>query len=106
MVKRLQRKGRGQRPVPNNPLTFTLTNANPTVTAVFASLGGTETNALTVIPRARCSGNTPTLPGSTRNITRAVQGRPRERRGEDPEGPPRTADLGRRFDAAGLAKGG
>jgi hypothetical protein len=34
----------------NNPLTFTVTKANPTVTAVFASLGGTQTNALTVIP--------------------------------------------------------
>jgi hypothetical protein len=37
----------------NNPLTYTLTNANPTVTAVFASLGGTRTNALTVIPDGR-----------------------------------------------------
>jgi hypothetical protein len=37
----------------NNPLTFTVTNANPTVTAVFASLGGTKTNALTVIPDGR-----------------------------------------------------
>ena len=37
----------------NNPLTFTITNANPTVTAVFASLGGTKTNALTVIPDGR-----------------------------------------------------
>lgn len=34
----------------NNPLTFSVANANPTVTAVFASLGGMETNALTVIP--------------------------------------------------------
>ena len=37
----------------NDPLTFTVTNANPTVTAVFASLGGTKTNALTVIPDGR-----------------------------------------------------
>jgi Divergent InlB B-repeat domain len=37
----------------DNPLTFTITNANPTVTAVFASLGGTKTNALTVIPDGR-----------------------------------------------------
>jgi hypothetical protein len=37
----------------NNPLTFTVTNANPTVTAVFASLGGTQTYALTVIPDGR-----------------------------------------------------
>jgi hypothetical protein len=37
----------------DNPLTFTITNANPTVTAVFASLGGTQTNALTVIPDGR-----------------------------------------------------
>jgi hypothetical protein len=37
----------------NNPLTFTVTNANPTVTAVFSSLGGTQTNALTVIPNGR-----------------------------------------------------
>jgi len=36
-----------------NPLIFTVTNANPTVTAVFASLGGTLTNALTVIPDGR-----------------------------------------------------
>jgi hypothetical protein len=33
-----------------NPLTFSVTNANPTVTAVFANLGTTQTNALTVIP--------------------------------------------------------
>lgn len=33
----------------NNPLTFTVTNANPTVTAVFANIGSTQTNALTVI---------------------------------------------------------
>ena len=33
-----------------NPLFFSVTNASPTVTAVFASLGGTQTNALTVIP--------------------------------------------------------
>jgi hypothetical protein len=33
----------------NNPLLFTVTNASPTVTAVFSSLGGTQTNALTVI---------------------------------------------------------
>jgi len=37
----------------NNPLSFTLTNASPTVTAVFASLGGTKTNALTVISDGR-----------------------------------------------------
>jgi uncharacterized repeat protein (TIGR02543 family) len=37
----------------NNPLAFTVTNASPTVTAVFASLGGTQTNALTVIPDGR-----------------------------------------------------
>ena len=37
----------------NNPLTFTMSNANPTVTAVFASLGATHTNALTVIPDGR-----------------------------------------------------
>ena len=37
----------------NNPLTFTVTKANPTVTAVFASLGGTKTNALTVIPNGQ-----------------------------------------------------
>ena len=37
----------------NNPLTFTITNASPTVTAVFANLGGTQTNALTVIPDGR-----------------------------------------------------
>jgi hypothetical protein len=37
----------------NNPLIFTVTNANPTVTAVFASFGGTQTNALTVIPDGR-----------------------------------------------------
>jgi hypothetical protein len=37
----------------NNPLTFTITNASPTVTAVFASLGGTQANALTVIPDGR-----------------------------------------------------
>ena len=37
----------------SNPLTFTVTNANPIVTAVFASLGGTQTNALTVIPDGR-----------------------------------------------------
>jgi hypothetical protein len=37
----------------NNPLTFTVTNANPTVTAVFASLGTAQTNALTVIPDGR-----------------------------------------------------
>ena len=37
----------------NNPLTFPATNANPTVTAVFASLGGPETVALTVIPDGR-----------------------------------------------------
>jgi hypothetical protein len=37
----------------NNPLTFTITNASPTVTAVFASLGGTKTNALTVIPNGQ-----------------------------------------------------
>jgi hypothetical protein len=37
----------------NNPLTFAVANANPTVTAVFASFGGTKTNALTVIPDGR-----------------------------------------------------
>ena len=37
----------------NNPLTFTITNANPTVTAVFATLAGTQMNALTVIPDGR-----------------------------------------------------
>lgn len=37
----------------NNPLLFAVTNANPTVTAVFASLSGTLTNALTVIPEGR-----------------------------------------------------
>ena len=37
----------------NDPLTFTITDASPTVTAVFASLGGTKTNALTVIPDGR-----------------------------------------------------
>jgi hypothetical protein len=37
----------------NDPLTFTVTNANPTVTAVFGSLGGTKMNALTVIPDGR-----------------------------------------------------
>ena len=36
-----------------NPLLFTVTNANPTVTAVFSSLGGTQTNALTVISDGR-----------------------------------------------------
>jgi hypothetical protein len=36
-----------------NPLFFTVTNANPTITAVFASLGGAQTNALTVIPTGR-----------------------------------------------------
>ena len=33
----------------NNPLNFTVTDANPTVTAVFAALGGSETRALTVL---------------------------------------------------------
>ena len=37
----------------NNPLLFAVTNANPTVTAVFASLSGTLSNALTVIPDGR-----------------------------------------------------
>jgi hypothetical protein len=37
----------------NNPLLVEVTNANPTVTAVFASLGTTQTNALTVIPAGR-----------------------------------------------------
>jgi hypothetical protein len=37
----------------NNPLLFAVTNANRTVTAVFASLSGTLTNALTVIPDGR-----------------------------------------------------
>jgi hypothetical protein len=37
----------------NDPLIFTVTNASPTVTAVFATLGGTKTNALTVIPDGR-----------------------------------------------------
>jgi hypothetical protein len=47
----------------NNPLLFTVTNANPTVTAVFASLGTTQTNALTVIPVGRWQ-VTLTPPGS------------------------------------------
>ena len=34
----------------NHALRFPVTNANPTVTAVFASLGSAQTNALTVIP--------------------------------------------------------
>ncbi|MEY2411189.1 MAG: large repetitive protein [Verrucomicrobiota bacterium] len=34
----------------NNPLSFTITNANPILTAVFASLSGTAAWALTVIP--------------------------------------------------------
>ncbi len=34
----------------NHALRFTVANANPSVTAVFASLGGAQTNALTVIP--------------------------------------------------------
>jgi hypothetical protein len=37
----------------NNPLTFTVTNANPTVTAVFASLDDMEMDALTVVPDGR-----------------------------------------------------
>jgi hypothetical protein len=37
----------------DNPLTLAVTNANPTVTAVFASLAGTGTNSLTVIPDGR-----------------------------------------------------
>lgn len=37
----------------NNPLNFTVTNANQIVTAVFASLGGSQTNNLTVIPTGR-----------------------------------------------------
>ena len=37
----------------NNPLTFTVTNANPTMTAVFTALSGTQTNALTVIPNGQ-----------------------------------------------------
>ena len=37
----------------NNPLLFPVTNANPTVTTVFASLGGPETVALTVLPDGR-----------------------------------------------------
>ena len=36
--------------IAHNPLTFTVTNANPTVTAVFANLGTIQTNTLTVIP--------------------------------------------------------
>jgi hypothetical protein len=48
----------------NDPLTFTLTNASPTVTAVFASLGGTKTNALTVIPNGR--GQVTTTPPGNR----------------------------------------
>ena len=34
----------------NNPVSFTVTNANPTITAVFAALGGSGTFALTVVP--------------------------------------------------------
>jgi len=37
----------------NNPLTLTITNADSTVTAVFAGLGATQTYALTVIPDGR-----------------------------------------------------
>ena len=37
----------------DNPMTFTVTNASPTVTAVFANIGSTQTNALTVIPDGR-----------------------------------------------------
>jgi hypothetical protein len=37
----------------NNPFTFAVTNANPTVTAVFASIGSAQTNTLTVIPDGR-----------------------------------------------------
>jgi hypothetical protein len=37
----------------NNPLVFIVTNANPTLTAVFASLGGAKTYALTVVPNGR-----------------------------------------------------
>ena len=37
----------------NNPLVFGVTNANQTVTAVFASLGSPQTNALTVIADGR-----------------------------------------------------
>ena len=37
----------------NNPLTVTITSTNPTVTAVFAGLGATQTYALTVIPDGR-----------------------------------------------------
>ena len=47
----------------NNPLTFPITNANPTVTAVFASLSGTQTYALTVLPDGRGQ-VTPTPPGN------------------------------------------
>jgi hypothetical protein len=34
----------------NNPLTFRVTSAQPTVTAVLPSIGGTQSNALAVIP--------------------------------------------------------
>ncbi len=37
----------------NNPLIFTVTNANPAIVAVFPALSGPETNALTVIPNGR-----------------------------------------------------
>lgn len=47
-----------------NPITFTVTNASPTVTAVFASLSGTLTNTLTVIPDGQ--GNVMVTPSGTR----------------------------------------
>jgi hypothetical protein len=47
----------------NSPLIFTITNASPTVAAVFASLGEMEMNALTVIPDGRGQ-VTLTLPGN------------------------------------------
>jgi hypothetical protein len=37
----------------NNPLTFTVTKTNPTITAVFTLLSGPQTNALTVIPNGQ-----------------------------------------------------
>jgi hypothetical protein len=37
----------------NNPVTFAITSTNPTVTAVFAGLGTTQMNTLTVIPEGR-----------------------------------------------------
>lgn len=55
----------------NNPLTFTVTNANPTVTALFASLGQARSNVLTVIPNGR--GNVSvTPPGNLHPINSEV----------------------------------